>query len=87
MSTLDDSAYNGLCDAGVEVLHISQFLKNFNFDVISEKVVTYHDTCDLGRHCGIYEEPREIIRKIAPDFVEMSHSRADAPCCGAGGGE
>ena len=30
--------------------------------------MTYHDPCDLGRHAGIYDEPREIIRKIAPNF-------------------
>jgi len=48
--------------------------------------VTYHDPCDLGRHCGIYEEPREIIRKIAPNFVEMENHHANALCCGAGGG-
>jgi len=47
---------------------ISQFLKDFDFDVISDMVVTYHDPCDLGRHCGIYDEPRETIRKIAPQF-------------------
>ena len=50
------------------------------------KRVTYHDPCDLGRHCDIYEEPREIIRRIAPNFVELRHNRADALCCGAGGG-
>ena len=50
------------------------------------KKVTYHDPCDLGRHCGIYEEPRETIRKIAGDFVEMAHHHVDALCCGAGGG-
>ena len=81
-----DNSYRGLRDAGVKVFHISQFLKDFDFDVISDKVVTYHDPCDLGRHCGIYDEPRDTIRKIAPNFVEMPHSRADALCCGAGGG-
>ena len=54
--------------------------------VKTDKRVTYHDPCDLGRHCGIYEEPREIIRRIAPNFVEMRHNRADSLCCGAGGG-
>jgi len=82
----DVNSYKGLRDAGVKVIHISQFLKDFDFDVISDMVVTYHDPCDLGRHCGIYDEPRETIRKIAPNFVEMPHNRADALCCGAGGG-
>ena len=54
--------------------------------VKTEKRVTYHDPCDLGRHCGIYEEPRQTIRKIAPNFIELPHNHVDALCCGAGGG-
>ena len=52
----------------------------------TDKRVTYHDPCDLGRHCGFYEEPRQTIQKIAPHFIEMPHNRAEALCCGAGGG-
>jgi hypothetical protein len=48
--------------------------------------VAYHDPCDLGRHAGIYDEPREIIRKIAPNFVEPRRTRENAFCCGAGRG-
>jgi len=70
----------------VRIVHLSQFLTQFTLNVTTDKRVTYHDPCDLGRHCGIYEEPRETIRKIAPDFVEMRHHHADALCCGAGGG-
>ena len=54
--------------------------------VHTDKKVTYHDPCDLGRHCGIYEEPRQTIRKLAPNFVELPHHHADALCCGASGG-
>ncbi|MBW1766013.1 MAG: (Fe-S)-binding protein [Deltaproteobacteria bacterium] len=79
--------YDELKGKGIMVIHISQFLKDFDLNVKTDKRVTYHDPCDLGRHCGIYEEPREIIRKIAPNFVEMPHNRVDALCCGAGGGE
>jgi Fe-S oxidoreductase len=78
--------YGELKEKGVEVLHLSQFLKDFDFDVRTDKLVTYHDPCDLGRHCGIYNEPRETIRKIAPNFVELRHNRENALCCGAGGG-
>lgn len=73
-------------DMGLEIKHITQFLKNFDFGVTTDKKVTYHDPCDLGRHAGIYEEPREIIRKIAPNFVEPRQTRENAMCCGAGGG-
>jgi len=78
--------YGQLKSEGIEVIHLSQFLKDFDLNVKTDKRVTYHDPCDLGRHCGIYEEPREIIRKIAPNFVELRHNRANALCCGAGGG-
>ncbi|MBU4426264.1 MAG: (Fe-S)-binding protein, partial [Proteobacteria bacterium] len=78
--------YAELKEKGIKVLHISQFLKDFDFGVTTDKLVTYHDPCDLGRHCGIYEGPREIIRKIAPNFVELRHNRVDSLCCGAGGG-
>ena len=78
--------YSALKDAGIAIIHVSQFLKDFDLGVKTDQWITYHDPCDLGRHAGIYDEPREIIRRIAPNFVEMRHSRADALCCGAGGG-
>jgi len=73
-------------DLELEVKHITQFLKDFDFGVNTDKKVTYHDPCDLGRHAGIYDEPREIIRKIAPNFVEPTRTRENAMCCGSGGG-
>jgi len=78
--------YEQLMSEKIEVVHLSQFLKNVDLKVKTNTRVTYHDPCDLGRHCGIYEEPRELIRKIAPNFVELRHNRATALCCGAGGG-
>jgi len=78
--------YAEIRNAGVEILHMSQFLKAFDLGIKTDKRVTYHDPCDLGRHCGIYEEPRETIRKMASNFVEMPSNRAGALCCGAGGG-
>jgi Fe-S oxidoreductase len=78
--------YSELRERGVNVIHITQFLKDFDLSLRSDKRVTYHDPCDLGRHCGIYEEPRETILKIAPNFVELPHHHADSLCCGAGGG-
>ncbi|MBN2123910.1 MAG: (Fe-S)-binding protein [Deltaproteobacteria bacterium] len=78
--------YAELKEKGIQIVHVTQFLKDFDFGVNTEKRVTYHDPCDLGRHCGIYDEPRETIRKIAPNFVEMPSSRENALCCGAGGG-
>jgi Fe-S oxidoreductase len=47
------------------------------------KKVTYQDSCRLGRHLGIYEPPREIIKAIpGVVLVEMEHSSDDSICCG-----
>ena len=78
--------YAPLKKAGVDVIHISQFLVKFDFGVTTDQVVTYHDPCDLGRHTGIYEEPRRTIAKIAPNLVEMPSHHGQSLCCGAGGG-
>jgi len=61
--------------------------KRLNFVKGLRKRVTYHDPCYLGRHCGIYDPPREIIRKIPEvEFVEMVRNRRNSFCCGGGGG-
>ena len=49
--------------------------------------VTWHDPCHIGRHCGIYEEPRNILRAIpGVRLVEMERIKDQAWCCGAGAG-
>lgn len=48
--------------------------------------VSYHDSCFLGRHNGIYDQPRSIIKAAGGNIIEIDKSKANSFCCGAGGG-
>lgn len=75
---------------GLDVIHISQFLdelikqNKLNFSK-KDLNVTYHDSCHLGRHCDVFDEPRNVINSLA-NVVEMENIRENSLCCGAGGG-
>ena len=50
------------------------------------ETVTYQDSCYLGRYCGIYDEPREILKLIGYEIKELFDSGPESICCGSCGG-
>jgi heterodisulfide reductase subunit D len=80
---------------GVRVLHVSQYLAARQLPLgpptgpQAEAAtgrplrVAYHDPCRLGRHMGVYDAPRELIRSVpGVELVELEESRERAQCCG-----
>ena len=78
-----------------EVVHHTQFLKKLLDDgrlkieggKFKGKRITYHDPCYLGRANGEYEAPRELLRKLDVELVEMKSCKSRGLCCGAGGAQ
>lgn len=75
---------------GLDVVHISQLLNDLisdgKLDLSKKNLdVTYHDSCHLGRHCDVFDEPRNVIKSVA-NLIEMDNIRENSLCCGAGGG-
>lgn len=78
-----------------EVIHHTQLLSDLLDDgrmTIAEgtfkgKRITYHDPCYLGRANNIYEAPRELIKKLDAELVEMKSCKSRGLCCGAGGAQ
>jgi Fe-S oxidoreductase len=78
-----------------DVMHHTEFLKKLLADgrltveggQFKGKRITFHDPCYLGRANDIYEAPRDLIRKLDAELVEMKNCRKNGLCCGAGGAQ
>lgn len=74
----------------IKVEHVTEtILKNISkleLNDFNEERVTYYDSCYLGRHSGIYDAPREILKMLNFNVVELKNNRVNSMCCGAGGG-
>ena len=72
---------------GVEYVERALRAGRLKFEKTVRKKVTYHDSCHLGRGCGVYEAPRTILRSVPGlELVEMERNQRWSWCCGGGGG-
>ena len=68
---------------------ISELIRDGKLQVApdSNSSVTYHDPCYLGRHNGIFDQPRSLIELTGAKLKEPERNRSNSFCCGAGGGQ
>jgi len=48
--------------------------------------LTFHDPCSIVRRGGVKAQPRNLLRPIAQNFIEMTDHGSMNWCCGGGGG-
>ena len=75
-----------------KVLHHTEYLETLVANkklqpAPSEATITYHDPCYLGRHNGVYDAPRNLLHVLSNNTPELSRTRENSFCCGAGGAQ
>ena len=78
-----------------QVMHHTQFLKSLLEEgklkveggSFKGKRITFHDPCYLGRANGEYQAPRDLLRKLEVELIEMIRCKSNGLCCGAGGAQ
>ncbi len=86
--------YPGL-GGNYEVMHHTTFLKSLLDEgrlkveggKFKGKRITFHDPCYLGRANNVYEAPRDLLKKLEVELLEMKKCRTNGLCCGAGGAQ
>ena len=71
---------------GVQVVHYVDYMEGLlaSGDLVpkrSDLCYVYHDPCELGRGCGVYEPPRRLLGQLA-GIAEAEKNRAESVCCG-----
>jgi heterodisulfide reductase subunit D len=87
--TLKNTYPDEVGEHNLEILNLVELLDQTGFSVSARnghklpgRSATYQDPCRLGRLAGIYQQPRDLIRQVGYDLVEMDQSRESSICCG-----
>ncbi len=72
---------------GIEIIHHTEYIDRMIADgrltlQKTDSTYTYHDPCELGRGCGVYDSPRRVIEGLGV-LYEAQHSRENSLCCGS----
>jgi Fe-S oxidoreductase len=71
---------------GIRVVHYTQYFKELVDSgklklEKSDRKIVYHDPCELGRGCNVYDEPRAVLSQVG-ELVKAGHERDESICCG-----
>lgn len=74
-------------DHNLEIRHITELLAESDITLQNnengpENRITYQDPCNLGRHLGVYDQPRQVLADFGFELVEMDRTQNSSLCCG-----